>query len=269
MASDTLVFAFRGRDLLVLMDGPAPAVPDGVGWTALGLSPLRENELSLKDGRRAVAVELADDAAPPPGSAFEGLRRLWGRLDDAAYATAGRAVQIVEWDRSHQFCGRCAAPVERVAGELAKCCARCRLTCYPRLSPAVIVLVERADEVLLGRSASFPGAMYSTLAGFVEPGETLEEAVEREIREEVGIEVRAIRYFGSQPWPFPDSLMIAFTAEHAGGDLSPDPREIADAGWFRVDAMPAVPGRLSIARALIDAWVRRRGGDPDALRSPR
>jgi NAD+ diphosphatase len=109
--------------------------------------------------------------------------------------------------------------------------------------------------------------MYSTLAGFVEPGETLEEAVSREIREEAGIEVRAVRYFGSQPWPFPDSLMIAFTAEYAGGELRPDPRELADAGWFRVDAMPAVPPRLSIARALIDAWVRGRGGDPDALRS--
>src|SRR6185437_9780043 len=114
-----------------------------------------------------------------------------------------------------------------------------------RISPAVIVLVERGDTVLLGRNARFPGAMYSTLAGFVEAGETLEEAVVREIREEAGIEVRAIRYFGSQPWPFPDSLMIAFHA----------------------DAMPVVPPRLSIARALIDAWVRRQGGDPDALRS--
>jgi NAD+ diphosphatase len=131
----------------------------------------------------------------------------------------------------------------------------------------VIVLVERGDAVLLGRNARFPGAMYSTLAGFVEPGETLEEAVAREIREEANIEVRAVRYFGSQPWPFPDSLMVAFTAEHAGGDVRPDLGELADAAWFRVDAMPVVPPRLSIARALIDAWVRRQGGDPDTLRS--
>src|SRR6185312_15069961 len=122
---------------------------------------------------------LADDAAPPPGMAFEGLRKLWSRLDDDTYATAGRAVQIVEWDRSHQFCGRCAAPVERVDGEHAKRCPRCRLVFYPRLSPAVIVLVERGEEALLGRNARFPGAMYSTLAGFVEAGETLEEAVVR------------------------------------------------------------------------------------------
>lgn len=267
MAGDTLIFAFRGRDLLVRSDGRVAAVPDAAEWALLGVSTLRENALELKDGRRAVAVELADDAAPPPGLAFEGLRQLWSRLDDTSYTAAGRAVQIVEWDRSHQFCGRCAAPVERVADELAKRCARCRLVVYPRLSPAVIVLVERADEVLLGRSSRFPVAMYSTLAGFVEPGETLEDAVHREIREEAGIEVRALRYFGSQPWPFPDSLMIAFTAEYAGGDVRPDPRELTDAGWFRVDAMPAVPPRLSIARALIDAWVRRRGGDPDALRS--
>jgi NAD+ diphosphatase len=267
MVDDALMLAFRGRDLLVRVEGPGAAVPDAAEWATLGLSPLRENDLEVTDGRRAVACELAEDATPPPGMAFEGLRRLWGRLDDASYRLAGRAVQIVEWDRSHQFCGRCAAPVERVAGEFAKRCPRCGLVSYPRLSPAVIVLVERGDEVLLGRNARFPVAMYSTLAGFVEPGETLEEAVSREIREEAGIEVRAVRYFGSQPWPFPDSLMIAFTAEFAGGELRPDPRELADAGWFRADAMPAVPPRLSIARALIDAWVRGRGGDPDALRS--
>jgi NAD+ diphosphatase len=265
--SDTLYFAFRGRDLLVLPDGPRARVPDEASFLALGLTPVRRNDLGVADGQRLVAVELADDAEPPAGASIENLRRLFVRLDEVSYRRAFRAVQVVAWDRNHQFCSRCANPVERVPTELAKRCPRCDLTFYPRLSPAVIVLVERDDTVLLASNARFPGAMYSTLAGFVEAGETLEEAVAREIREEVGIEVRAVRYFGSQPWPFPDSLMVAFTAEYDGGDLRPEPSELSDAGWFRADAMPVVPPRLSIARALIDAWIRRRGGDPDALRS--
>jgi len=269
---ETLYFAFRGRELLVHPDGPHGRVPDEASWAALGLRPVRQNDLGVTDGRRVIAVELADDAAPPPGTAIEGLRALFGRLDDVSYRHAFHAVQVVDWDKNHQYCSRCAAPVERVAvtagpPELAKRCERCCLSFYPRISPAVIVLVERGDTVLLGRNARFPGAMHSTLAGFVEAGETLEEAVVREIREEAGIAVRAIRYFGSQPWPFPDSLMLAFTAEHAGGEVRPDPSELADAGWFRADAMPVVPPRLSIARALIDAWMRRQGRDPDSLRS--
>jgi NAD+ diphosphatase len=263
VSDDTLYFAFRGRDLLVRHDGGRALVPDARAWASLGLASLRENELAAT----AVAVELAGDAQPPVGMAFENLRRLHGRLQDRELGLAGRAVQIVEWDRGNQFCPRCAGPVERVSGEFAKRCPRCATTAYPRLSPAVIVLVERGDTVLLGKNARFPLPMYSTLAGFVEPGETLEETVHREIREETGIEVRDIRYFGSQPWPFPDSLMIAFTAAYAGGELRPDPAELSDARWFGVDELPVVPPRISIARQLIDAWVRRQGGEPDALKS--
>ncbi len=259
-----IYFAFRGRDLLVRDEGGRALVPDAAAWASLELAALRENELG---GGDAVAVELADDAQPPQGMAFDTLRRLHGRLDEAAFALALRAVQIVEWDRGNQFCPRCAQPVERVPGEFAKRCPPCRTSAYPRLSPAVIMLVHRGDRVLLARNARFNLPMYSTLAGFVEPGETLEEAVHREIREEAGIEVQDLRYFGSQPWPFPDSLMIAFTAAYAGGELRADPAELTDARWFAVDEIPLVPPRISIARRLIDAWVRDQGGDPDALAS--
>jgi NAD+ diphosphatase len=265
---DTLCFAFRGRDLLITRNGPDAEVPGGAVFSALGLPVVRENEIGLHEGRPVVAVELAKDAVAPPGMAFENLRALFFTgLDERLYALAGRAVQIVDWDRNHQFCSRCAGPVERVEGENAKRCPACKLTTYPRLSPAVIVLVEREDTILLGKNARFPMPMYSTLAGFVEPGETLEETVHREIREEAGIEVTNIRYFGSQPWPFPDSLMIAFVADYAGGELKPDPSELADAKWFRLEELPMVPPRISIARALIDAWVKRRGGDPEKLLS--
>lgn len=260
-----LCFAFRGRDLLVLVEGPAMRVPTFAEWAALDLRAVREHDLGLLDGRRCRAVELPDDVVLPERTAVIGLRRAWSRLGEADFRRAGRAVQIVAWDRGHQFCGRCGGPTERVAGETSRRCPRCEVTFYPRISPAVIVLVTRGDAALLGRNARFPAPMYSTLAGFVEAGETLEEAVAREIREEAGIEVRNVRYFGSQPWPFPDSLMIAFTAEHASGEARPDPAELSDLGWFTADALPMVPPRLSIARAMIDDWVRRMGGDPDRL----
>jgi len=261
---DTHYFAFRGRELLVRPEAARARVPDAAGWRALGLPAVRQNEL----GRTTVAVELADDVDAPAGMAFENLRLLHSRLDAPVLGLAVRAVHIVEWGRGNQFCPRCGAAAERVLGELAKRCGACRTSVYPRLSPAVIVLVERGDTFLLGRNARFPIAMYSTLAGFVEPGETLEEAVHREIREESGIEVDGLRYFGSQPWPFPDSLMIAFNATYAGGELRPDPAELSDARWFRADDMPVVSPRISIARRLIDDWMRRRGVDPDAVRSP-
>jgi NAD+ diphosphatase len=176
---------------------------------------------------------------------------------------AGRAVQIVAWDLTHRFCSRCATPTPPLAGERAKKCPACGLVSYPRLTPAVIVAVQRGNTILLARNAAFTAAFYSVLAGFVEPGETLEGTVRREIREEVGIEVRDIRYFGSQPWPFPHSLMIGFTANWAAGELRIDERELADAGWFAADALPTIPPKLSIARRLIDAFVAEeseRGG---------
>jgi NAD+ diphosphatase len=261
---EPLVFAFRGRDLGVLQGDP-PHIPTASEWASLGLAPVRENDAGVVDGRRCEAVELPDEAALPDGALAMGLRAAWFALGESTFRRAGRAVQVMEWDRSHQFCGRCGGPTERVSGELARRCPRCRVPFYPRLSPAIIVLVERGEAALLGRNARFPGVMYSTLAGFVEAGETLEETVAREVREESGIEVRDVRYFGSQPWPFPDSLMIGFTAQYASGEITPDPAELSDAGWFRVGALPPVPPRLSIARQLIDAWVRRRGGDPEAL----
>ena len=189
---------------------------------------------------------------------FRGLRSLFGLLDEPSFQVAGRAIQIVDWDRDHQFCGRCGARTEDQAGERSKKCPRCGLAAYPRLSPAVIVLVERGGELLLARSPHFPPGMYSTLAGFVDPGETLEQTVAREIREEVGVEVDNVRYFGSQPWPFPSSLMIGFRADHAGGEIAIDDEEIEDAGWFRAGELPRVPPRISIARALIEAFLAER-----------
>jgi NAD+ diphosphatase len=202
------------------------------------------------------AVELDAAFEPPSDTALEGLRALYGRLSDDLYAVAGRAVQILLWDQTHRFCGRCGAATVNAPAERAKLCPRCGLLSFPRLSPAVIMLVQRGDELLLARNRAFADGFFSVLAGFVEPGESLEEAVAREVREEVGLEVRDIRYFGSQPWPFPNSLMIGFTAQYAGGEIQPQAEEIVEAAWYsRRGELPRLPGKLSIARRLIDWFL--------------
>jgi NAD+ diphosphatase len=168
----------------------------------------------------------------------------------------------MEWDRTHQFCGRCGAPMERVPNERAKKCTVCGLANYPRLSPAIIIAVTRMIEgekrILLARNHRYPAGRYSVLAGFVEPGESLEECAAREVMEEVGIEIANIHYFGSQPWPFPNSLMLGFTADYRGGDFHLEDAEIAEAGWFSANNLPNLPQKPSIARQLIDAFVADR-----------
>jgi NAD+ diphosphatase len=166
----------------------------------------------------------------------------------------------VHWHRNHRFCGRCGSPTQDHPEDRAKICPSCGLINHPRVSPAIIVAVVKDRQLLLAHSTRFQAKFYSVLAGFVEPGETLEDCVHREVFEEVGVRVRNIRYFGSQPWPFPDSLMVAFTAEYAGGEIRVDSVEIADAGWFSAGGLPAIPPRISIARKLIDWFVTAYGG---------
>ena len=188
------------------------------------------------------------------------LRSLYGQLPDQLWAVAGRAAQIAEWDRTHRFCGRCGSPTVAATEERAMRCPACGLLAFPRLSPAVIVAVERPGEILLAHNVSFPEGQFSAVAGFVDPGETLEEAVHREVAEEVGVALGGVRYVASQPWPFPHSLMVAFTARWAGGEIRVDGREIADARWFPPDGLPRLPPSMSIARDLIDDFVVRSRG---------
>jgi NAD+ diphosphatase len=207
----------------------------------------------------AWAVGVHHATEPPTGTRFVPLRALAAELEEDRWALAGRAVQLVEWARTSRYCGRCGTPTVASPGERGMCCPACGLVAYPRLAPAVITLVERDDQVLLANGRTFGTPMYSCVAGFVEPGETLEAAVRREVGEEVGIELDEVRYFGSQPWPFPHSLMIGFQATWAGGEIAIEESEIADAGWFSAGAMPLIPPRMSIARSLIDDWLSRQG----------
>jgi NAD+ diphosphatase len=202
-------------------------------------------------------AELPKDAAAPEGMSWEGLRTLFTVLDDAHFALAGRALQIVDWDRTHQFCGRCGTPTEAKREERVRVCPACRLSAYPRVAPAVMALIRRRTQILLARSPHFPSGMYSALAGFVEPGESLEQCVAREVEEEVGVQVSGIRYFASQSWPFPHSLMIAFVCEWTSGEIRPQAGEIEEANWFEVLQLPKLPSKISIARRLIDGVVKQ------------
>ncbi|MCC6315438.1 MAG: NAD(+) diphosphatase [Thermomicrobiales bacterium] len=248
-------FVFRDGDLLVVESGERIALPDPA---ALGVEPVRRQYLGALGGVLCWSAEIAISAVPPD-VAFLGLRALYGRLTDTLFAVANRAAQIVAWDRDHQFCGRCGTPTEPAPGERARRCPRCGLLAYPRLSPAIIVRIEREGRILLARGRNFAPGRFGVIAGFVEPGESLEEAVHREIAEETGLTVRDVRYFASQPWPFPHTLMVGFTADWAAGEIDLDGVELVEAGWYGLDDLPTVPTRLSIARRLIDDWAARRG----------
>ena len=248
-----LFFALRGGELLLSATEPV-AIPLG---DQIDLDETLPCFLGWLDGQPCYAVEHERDA--PPGLQLVGLREAFGLLPEPVWIVAGRAAQILMWDRTHRFCGQCGGPTVDAVGERAKRCPVCELSFFPRLSPAVIVLVERGHEALLARGPRFPPGRFALVAGFVEPGESLEDAVRREIEEEVGILVDRVTYFGSQPWPFPNSIMIGFFAQYAGGELRPDATEIEDARWFTADAMPSVPPRLSIARKLIDAYAAKHG----------
>lgn len=265
---------YRGSELLVHEEENRLSLPLLQAASEMGLPIMSEQYLgTLEDTRgrtHCFAVEVPPDSAPPSGMRFCTLRQLFNHLPDPLLGLAGRGVQIIDWDRTHRYCGRCGAVVTQQAHERAKKCPACGLTSYPRLSPAMIVSVERpysdGTELLLARNHRHPSGFYSVLAGFVEPGETLEECVRREVCEEVGIEIKNIRYFGSQPWPFPNSLMIAFTAEYDRGEIRLEEEELADAGWFQADALPPVPPPISIARRLIDDFVSRNlAGIPAAV----
>jgi NAD+ diphosphatase len=251
------IFVFRGGALLVRETDLA--LPDEAACLALGV-PLAEARAVGMLGRHYCRTVSVDAGGPEPGHgfAFRPLRSLFDALDMHLAAVAGRAFQIAEWARTHRFCGACGGAMEALAGERCMRCTRCGHAAYPRISPAMMVLVKKGDAILLARNAASPARRFSALAGFLEAGESVEDAVHREVYEEVGLRVHDLRYFGSQSWPFPHSLMIAFTAEWESGEIAVDPREIAEARWFGPgDALPEFATGVSISGELIRANLPR------------
>lgn len=250
-------FVFQGERMLVSLGESGPRVPCFPGTKP----PVGYYSCCRCIGTfgtiDCLAVEVPDDIPVPPGMEFRSLRALFQVLPEDLFSVAGRARQILYWHTTHRFCGICGTAMEDDKVEQAKRCPACSHLCYPRLSPAVIMSVSSGSKILLARSPHFPAGMYSPLAGFVEPGETLEETVMREVREEVSLEVRDIRYVASQPWPFPHSLMLGFATKYAGGELQIDNNEIEDARWFSPDNLPILPSTRTLARVLIDRFLEQ------------
>jgi NAD+ diphosphatase len=245
-------FVFRGGELLVR--GESCELADLATCESLSIDAASIHPVGMFNGDYFRAAFVPGDAPPVDGFAFTGLRKLWGRIDDSMLALAGRAFQIAEWARTHRFCGNCGSPMTNVPGERAMKCPKCGHSAYPRISPAMMVLVKKGPAILLAHNAAAPAGRMSALAGFVEPGESIEDTIHREVFEEVGLRVKDLRYFASQSWPFPHSLMIAFTAEHASGEITLHDQEIDEARWFGPgDPLPQLSPTQSISRALIEA----------------
>jgi NAD+ diphosphatase len=255
---DSWMFVMIGGEMISIVEQgrPRPVTGDELRW--LDIEIVSRHYLGRLRGRGCFAIEAR--GRTPEGYSLTGLRAWLGRVEPAMFYAAGRAQQVIDWHATHRHCGRCGAPTDDHPQDRAKLCPKCGLVSYPRLSPSIIVLVTRDDHMLLARNANWPTNMYSTLAGFVEPGESIEQTVHREVEEEVGIRVRNLCYLGSQSWPFPNSLMLGFHAEYGSGDIVCQEGEIADARWFRYDALPNVPPGTAISRWLIDDFIARVGG---------
>ncbi|PKL73703.1 MAG: NAD(+) diphosphatase [Methanobacteriales archaeon HGW-Methanobacteriales-2] len=247
-------FLFNSNELLVEM-GKIPEIPYTKSLEELKINPIRLQYLGTFNGHPCYSGELPSEIQVPRGMAFKDLRSLYDIIEEDLYLLAGRASQIVNWDRTHQFCGQCGAPTITKDDEMAKLCPECGFTSFTRLSPAVITAIIKDGKLLMALHTRTSGIMYGLIAGFVEPGETLTEAVQRETMEEVGLKVKNIEYFGSQPWPYPHSLMIGFTADYDSGEIEVDGKEIIDAKWFDSDQLPQVPSRMSIAGELIQWYL--------------
>jgi len=260
LAGEHYWLAIQDGRVLLVESAEALPLPLFRSFGLTGLDTEGRHYLGRLDGKHVFAVDVRAGQSAPAGMYFEDLRRLLVARDPLLFGLAGRARQIVAWQQDHRFCSRCGAATQAHARDRAMVCTACGYTQYPRQSPCVIVLVTRGDDVLLARSANFPRGMFSTLAGFIEAGESVEEALLREVHEEVGVALRDPVYVASQSWPFPNSLMLGFHAQWAGGDIVVDGEEIVEAGWFPIADLPMIPPPGSISRRLIDSYIAQRAG---------
>lgn len=253
--ADSLVWAFQGRHLVSeLMGSQGAPIP---------LSQLQADFDKVQDvtsvgylqNQPVYACNVETHELDVMKYMSGNLFALLGRTSQAQFDVVGRAYQLLTWEQDHRFCGRCGTETSLADKGQSRHCKPCGLSVYPRLSPCVIVLVSRDDEMLLAAGAGSNRRFYSCLAGFVEPGETCEQAVQREVMEEVGLEIDDIQYHGSQPWPFPGQLMLGFTAKWRAGEINIDPEEIDEAIWCRPDNLPPVPPSFSIAGQLINHFL--------------
>lgn len=260
---NSLFFIFQQDKLLMQTDSQIPTLVDITWLNTQQIPILRQQFFGYYGQQGCFAIEIAEELDLPSCVTAIKLRTLMATLDNELFSLAGRAVQIIAWDKNHQFCGRCGNKMTMMSHERVKRCPTCQLVNYPRIAPAIIVMITRGEEVLLSRAPHFAKGRYSVQAGFVEVGETLEETVHREVMEEVNIKIKNLRYFGSQPWPFPNSLMIAFTADYASGDLKVNLAELEAADWYSVKNLPQLPTTQSIANRMLQSFIMQQSQGKD------
>ncbi len=255
---DSLWFLVYEQKIIMLSENGVKAIPEYKKFAEHNIASDHIQYMGTYNTIPCYAAEITATEGLPECFSIHPPLSLVNEIEVDLVRLAGLSIQYINWSRNHRYCGKCGKFTENKRDERAKMCSACGQVYYPRLSPAIIVAVVKDDSLLMANSPRFPSKFYSVLAGFVEPGETLEECVKREVREEVGIDVKNIKYFGSQPWPFPDSLMIGFTAEYEGGEINADGNEISHADWFKRDEIPRIPPSISIARKLIDWFLEKK-----------
>ena len=254
--NDALWVCISGMSVAITPDDP-PRFFSAISPAAAGCIIECTRYLGHHGQTPCYAAEVSPGSPLPPGMNHSGVRELFLQLPADELAIAAFAVRVIDFARTTRYCGRCGARTRRLRTERAAFCTDCNLITYPRISPAIIILIQKGDQILLARSPHFPAGMHSVIASFVEPGETLEEAAHREVKLEVGITIKMLRYVASEPLLFPNSLMCGFVAAHANGEISIDNIEITSAGWFDRNHLPVLLSRVSLSRALIDTWVKR------------
>ncbi len=248
-------YIFNNNSLLIKSGSPDPVSFNLAEWQTMELDHEEPILFGNIETEQYYVTEVSNTSIKIPDYQWLNLRNLVGRLDDNSFTLCSRASQILNWKHSHRFCGRCGLPTSQHPTELARECISCSETFYPRISPCIIVLITHGNHILLARSERFKNNMYSTLAGFIEPGESAEDTLHREIYEEVAIRVKNVSYFGSQAWPFPGQLMLGFCAEYESGEIKADGNEIVDAQWFSTSSLPVIPGKSTIAGQLIRTYI--------------
>ncbi|MCY4656185.1 MAG: NAD(+) diphosphatase [Gammaproteobacteria bacterium] len=255
---DSMYFTVMAGELLSILEAgiPRPVTADEFMWLDVEV----KHKMFLGTLRGKNCYVLSATGSVPKEYVLSPLRSWLGRVEPDMFYLAGRSVQLIEWLQNHRYCGRCGEPTKEDNNDRALVCPSCNLVSYPRLSPSIIVLVRKGKQALLARNRSWQSGFFSTLAGFVEPGESIEQTVHREVKEEVGIEVTNLRYLGSQSWPFPNSLMLGFHADYLSGEFHYRDGEISEARWFDIDDFPNIPGGTAISRWLIDEFVQEVRG---------
>lgn len=250
-----LYFIYNKDELLIKVEDGKVLIPNEDDIKSLSINLSNLDFLNSEDNRELLFAELHDITNISPPFQFSKLRSLIGQIDEITFNLGAKALHLISWNNTYKYCSKCGSLLKNKEDERAKFCPSCGFINYPKISPAIITAVTKDKKILLAHNANFIEKRYSVLAGFVEPGETFEDCVAREVFEETSIKVKNIKYFGSQPWPFPDSLMVAFICEYDSGEIKVDDVEITDASWYSADELPNIPFKGTIARKLIDHFV--------------